>query len=332
MRMNLKLPANGKRLIHDLTSFGMPEVPYVAAQNLPFTTLALPTHIHRHRMEINHILKGERVYRVGGKDYLLRGNEVFVTWPDEVHGSGSALHGRGLHFWMQIVLPKPGAAFLGLSPKRAEPLVRALRHLPQRHFRANAELRGLYAKILHLCRAGPSPLGKVRMSALVTEWLLEVIACADEAVENRVSPDIARVVAFLDRDLAEHYSVEQLAEMACLSESHFKRKFREQVGIPPGDYLQRRRLESAVRMLSRGRNVTSVAYDLGFSSSQHFSTTFKKFFGVSPLSWLRKTAVENAAQNREQGKAGGKDASGLKPWVDEDGRLHGHICPEPDRS
>lgn len=328
MRMNLRLPQNGKRLIHDLAAFDLPEAPYIAAQNLPFTTLALPTHIHRGRMEINHILKGERVYRVDGKDYPLRGNQAFVTWPDEVHGSGSFLHGRGLHFWAQIILPRPGGPFLGLDADRARPLVEGLWNLPRRHFPANGGMRSIYSQILHLCRQGPSPLNKVRMGALLAEWLLEVIGSAGKAVENGITPDIDAVLRALAESPAARYSVEELAETAHLSESHFKRKFRDQVGIPPGDYLQRRRLEFSARLLAKGNSVTATAYDLGFSSSQHFSTAFKKFFGMSPLSWLKKNADADAAPAHEHSASRARDENGFRPWLDEEGRLHGHICPD----
>lgn len=330
MRINLKLPANGKRLIYNLAAFGLPEVPYLAAQNLPFTTLALPTHLHKGCMEINHILKGERVYRVGGKDYHLRGNQVFITWPDEVHGSGSYLHGRGLHFWMQIRLPKPGRPFLGFGAKRAAPLLDALWNLPKRQFHAGPEMRGLYARMLHLCREGPSPLAAMEMSALLAEWLLDVAGAASDVWEDDISPDIAKTLQVMEDNPMRHYSVSELAEAACLSESRFKGKFRDQVGVPPGEYLQRRRLEMAARKLLKGRrtSITDVALDLGFASSQHFSTVFKKFFGTSPAVWIREFGQNGAERKTENGIRPAKDKDGYIPWVDEEGRLHGYICGE----
>lgn len=327
MRITLNLPANGKRLIYDLAAFDLPEVPYLAAQNLPSTALALPTHLHKKRMEISHIIKGERVYRVAGKDYHLNGNQVFVTWPDEIHGSGSFLHGRGLHFWIQLVLPKPGAPFLGLKAARAKPLLEALWSLPLRHFLATPEMHGIFSRILHLCRQGPSPLNKVRMSALTAEWLMEVVAGADNPIESAVTRDIAMAKRKLEENPLAMYSVAELADAAHLSESHFKRKFRGQLGMPPGEYLQRRRLEVAVKLLAGGKSVTVIAYTLGFSSSQHFSTTFKKYFGISPQSWRdRQRSDGDFELDRELGIVMEKDRDGLRPWVDEEGRLHGHIC------
>lgn len=328
MRITLNLPAKGKRQIYDLTRFNLPEVPYLAAQNLPFTNLALPTHLHKGRMEINHILKGERVYRVGDKDYHLRGNEVFVTWPDEVHGSGSNFHGRGTHFWMQIVLPQPGSDFLGLDALHAAAVIKSLRELPQRHFPASEEMRGIFAKILHLCQAEPSELTGARLSSLLMEWVLEVIDCSAKPFEGGLSPDIHRALELMRSNPTSHYTIAQLAEISCLSESRFKAKFSKQLGVPPGDYIQRRRLEMAVPLLISGSGVSQVADELGFSSSQHLSTAFKKFFGKSPIVWLRENGDGTGPQQEIGLESNHIDENGLRPWVDADGWLHGFICPE----
>lgn len=326
MTIRLTLPPHGERLIHDLTAFGLPEAPYVAAQNLPHTFPALPTHIHKGLMEINYFLKGERVYRVGGKDYHLRGGQVFVTWPDEVHGSGSALHGRGLHFWVQLLLPQPGSPFLGFSPKRAAPLLEGLWNLPRRHFRADPAMRGVYMNILDICRRGPSPLASLKLSVLLAQWLLMVVEGAASPRQDEITPDIAKVLELIRKNPLEHYSVADLADTACLSESRFKGKFREQIGVPPGDYLLRLRMEMAAEWLAAGKqNITEMALDLGFSSSQHFSTTFKRFFGKSPILWAREHDLEGRLARELSTAKDEYDKDGLRPWLDANGCLHGYI-------
>ncbi|MDR1613749.1 MAG: helix-turn-helix transcriptional regulator [Planctomycetota bacterium] len=318
----LHLPRHGKRLIYDLTPFGIPEVPYLAAQNLPHTTPGLPWHIHAGRMEINHFLKGERVYRVEDSDYHLTGNQVFVTWPDEEHGSGSFLHGRGLHFWAQIALPRPGAPFLGFDAGTAAPLLDAIWNLPRRQFHADPALRGLYSRILFICRQGLSRLARVEIAALFAEWLLRIVAGSENHRADAVTPDIAKALGMTNDVRGVPRSVGELADAACLSESHFKLKFKQQLGVPPGEYLLRRRTEAGARLLVEGKmNVTQIAFELGFSSSQHFSTTFRKFFGKSPLEW-----VSDSRRSVEAGKdpADSKDGAFL-PWI-EDGVFHGYIC------
>lgn len=328
MSIHLNLPPNGKRLIYDLTHFGIPEIPYLAAQNLPYTTAALPTHIHKGCMEINHVLKGERVYRVAGQDYHLTGNQVFVTWPDEVHDTGAYLHGRALHFWLQVRLPRVGEAFVGMDGAMAAPLVAALWDLPRRQFRADSGMRSVYARILSLCREGPAPLASIQLCALLSEWLLMVVASSKRAREDEITPDIAKALELAEKDPNAHFSIGQLAEAACLSESRFKGKFKDQLGMPPGEYLLRRRLDKAAALLLEGKmNITEIAFTLEFSSSQHFSATFKRFFGKSPAVWSAEQSG-HLAERRDGGggEAAGGARGGLTPWIDEEGVLHGHIC------
>lgn len=322
----LNLPANGKRLIYDLGAFGLPEIPYFAAQNLPFTTSGLPLHSHKERMEISHIIKGERVYHVGGTDYHLRGNHVFFTWPGELHGSGSYLHGRGVHFWIQTVIPQPGAPFLGFDADRAAPLLEALWSMPRRQFKADPEMRDIYARLLVICQSDPSKLACIELSALLARWFLLLAAGSRMEWAEEITPDIARALELMSRTSGDHLRIEDLAAAACLSESRFKGKFREQLGVPPGEYLLRRRTEMAADMLARGRmSMTEIALEVGFSSAQHFSATFKKFFGESPAAWLNRQHGYGLLHNAMHGSAAAVSDDDLRPWIDAEGVIHGYV-------
>lgn len=324
MPIHLNLPPKGKRLIHDLTPFGLPEVPYFAAMNLPFTSPGLPAHTHRERMEISHILKGERVYRVGGKNHHLRGNQVFVTWPNEMHGSGTHLHGRGLHLWLQVALPKPGAPFLSFNAQRARPLLKALWEMPRRQFNAVPGMRELYVRMLDLCRKGPSELAGIQFTALLTEWFLLVADASTREPTEEITPDIARALDLIARVPYHHPTIDDLADAACLSESRFKGKFKEQLGVPPGEYLQRRRTEVAADLLTKGgKSLTEIALELGFSSTQHLSVAFKNIFGLSPLAWLKRQ--DDQGLGRQNMENNDHDGEPVRPWVDDSGLLHGYV-------
>ena len=73
-----------------------------------------------------------------------------------------------------------------------------------------------------------------------------------------------------------------LARLVRLSPSRFKVRFLEEVGLPPREYVLRHKLGLAEQRLRRGESVTSVAHELGFSSSQYFATVFRRFAGHAP--------------------------------------------------
>jgi AraC-like DNA-binding protein len=78
-------------------------------------------------------------------------------------------------------------------------------------------------------------------------------------------------------------SVAEMARTAGVSETSFRKRFKSEVGCSPLDYVTRRRIQEAKRLLSEGgRSITDIAYELGFSSSQYFATVFKRVTGVSP--------------------------------------------------
>lgn len=75
----------------------------------------------------------------------------------------------------------------------------------------------------------------------------------------------------------------QLAAIAGINEFKLKRGFKELFNQTVFGYLADVRLEMARRaLLQKQKNVTQIAFELGYASLQHFSGAFKKKFGVSP--------------------------------------------------
>lgn len=95
----------------------------------------------------------------------------------------------------------------------------------------------------------------------------------------------------MDRAYAEPLDVAKLARIACISEAHFIRTFRETFGETPHRYLQRRRVERSMFMLRESRrSVTEICLDVGFTSLGTFSRTFREIVGQSPLAYRRSNA------------------------------------------
>jgi transcriptional regulator GlxA family with amidase domain len=93
----------------------------------------------------------------------------------------------------------------------------------------------------------------------------------------------------MDRTYAEPVDVPALARLASVSEAHFIRTFRATFGETPHRYLQRRRVERSMWLLSEtDRSVTDICLDVGFASLGTFSRTFRVIVGVSPAAY-RKT-------------------------------------------
>ncbi len=106
---------------------------------------------------------------------------------------------------------------------------------------------------------------------------------------------VERVIHTMRDRLAQPLSLEEMAEVACLSPFHFNRVFRSITDIPPGEFLASLRLEAAKRLLlTTPLSVTDICFELGYTSLGTFTTRFKQLIGLSPLQ-LRQMADDLAS-------------------------------------
>ncbi len=78
-------------------------------------------------------------------------------------------------------------------------------------------------------------------------------------------------------------SITELARIAGINEFKLKNGFKEVFGNTIFGYLAEHRLQLALQQIQQGKKpVTTIAFELGYSSLQHFSKAYKTKFGVSP--------------------------------------------------
>ncbi|MBM7075469.1 GlxA family transcriptional regulator [Micromonospora humida] len=95
-------------------------------------------------------------------------------------------------------------------------------------------------------------------------------------------------------NLAADLSVPAMAERAGLSPRQFARAFGEQVGMPPGRYVDLIRLEAAQRMLTDTTDgVLGIAHRCGYGSAEAMRRAFLRELDISPTEYRRASAKES---------------------------------------
>lgn len=93
----------------------------------------------------------------------------------------------------------------------------------------------------------------------------------------------ARLVRFVDENLATNISLHDLAQVASLPQDRLVRTFRNTFGVAPYRFVTYRRLERARRLLkSTDVSLAEVAAACGFTDQPHFTSMFGRAFGVTP--------------------------------------------------
>jgi AraC-like DNA-binding protein len=101
------------------------------------------------------------------------------------------------------------------------------------------------------------------------------------------SAPIRRALAMIDQSPLALISVTTLAAAAGMSRWHFSRVFRFEVGLAPGQYVRRTRVERAADALTRGASVARAAYDAGFADQAYMTHCFRAVLGTTPGRYVR---------------------------------------------
>lgn len=271
------------RLILDMDVHGIHVFDEFGYYNYTNVQPVLPAHLHKDMLEICYLSKGRQKYFVYDENYEMQGGDVFVTFPNEYHGTGENPEEKGILYWMVLKQPHTGIEYLGLGDEEARELFSCLQNLPCRLFKGNPKCEDLLQEIVKTYFGEVKILNHIILNNLLVAFLLEIIRCAEDNVNRVYNQGILSILQYIDENLPEIYNLESLADKCNLSLSRFKHLFKKEVGIPPTEYINRKKVEKAETLLFNSEmSVKDIAYDLGFSSPAYFTTVFKQYKGYAP--------------------------------------------------
>lgn len=102
----------------------------------------------------------------------------------------------------------------------------------------------------------------------------------------------AKVVDYVEQNYRGNLEVAELARIACLSESQFRKRFVRLFKISPQQFITRIRVQTAAKLLSSTETpIAEVALKCGFCDQSYFTRQFSSFFGVSPKKYRDRLAT-----------------------------------------
>jgi len=105
---------------------------------------------------------------------------------------------------------------------------------------------------------------------------------------NNYQQSIDKVLIYIDAHLDEAPDLDKLASLANLSKFHFHRIMKAYLNETLGSYINRIRLETAIKLLRySSQQINEIAYRVGYQTPSAFTKGLKKMFGLSPT-YIRK--------------------------------------------
>ncbi len=94
---------------------------------------------------------------------------------------------------------------------------------------------------------------------------------------------IQEVKNYIQRNFQKQITLDDLAGALNISQYHLSRVFNAESGFSLPEYLTMVRMEKAKILIGEGqKNISQVAYAVGYEDSSYFAKVFRKYFGCSP--------------------------------------------------
>ena len=113
-----------------------------------------------------------------------------------------------------------------------------------------------------------------------------------QRTEIYYSQIVKDVLIYIQNHLSDNLSVRHLAEHFGISFYHFHRILKAYMNEPLGSYINRLRLETAVKIIRNSDfPLSEIAVQIGYNDCSAFSKAFSKEFGLSPQKFKSNNAI-----------------------------------------
>jgi AraC-like DNA-binding protein len=170
----------------------------------------------------------------------------------------------------------------------ANPIARALPTLMTIPLAKSEPLRSVADMLLEEALS-PRCGGRAVVDRLCEVVVIRLLRYAIEAGQTKpgllaglAHPSLCLAIIAVHDSPGRNWHLEDLANIAGMSRTHFANTFRIVMGMTPGEYLSNWRLALARTEIAKGAPLKAVAGRVGFSSSAALSRAFSRRYGVSP--------------------------------------------------
>jgi AraC family transcriptional regulator len=264
------------RLILRSDAAGIMEVP-----GLPHTYVAIhagaSVHVASRRGGQRHA--GRAVY--GDIDIIPAGTPS--VW--EMQGADTALLLR-----MSPELIRAAAEQMEIDPRRVE--------IRNRFQMRDAAIENIGWALKAEMEAG-YPTGRLYLDSMAMSLAARLVRCHSSAAVQfarksgkMAGAQLRRVLGYIEDNLGQDILLADIAAAGEISVSHCKELFRESMGLPVHQYVIRRRVERAKKLLQHGNMpISQVALESGFAHQSHLARHMRRLLGISPRG--TRTAFES---------------------------------------
>lgn len=259
-------------------------------------------------LELEYVISGEGMHRVGDTELPVSSGYVFFTNFDTPHCFLSADEKNPITLYNCVFTPESlrgaGLDFREFTAVANDMLYKII--FPQEFkntpflsvFDGSLKLKRLFEIMYQEYTEAQEGYNSVLLGCLI-----QLLIYFMRQYESQNRPDntarsvqakyIAQVMKYIETNYAERISLQELAAIALLSPNHLCKVFKDLTGITVSEYIQKLRLDKACELLS-GTTLTlaEISNEVGYQDVGYLRRMFKKELGQTPSKY-RAQKTEN---------------------------------------
>lgn len=152
----------------------------------------------------------------------------------------------------------------------------------------NRQIKDILNKITVML-ANPKKSNKYLLDLHAQELVYNLIQVkgVPQMLDLEFDNPVNKAINYMNEEYMNPITIGEIAYQLNMSEANFSQYFKKVTGITPKAYLTNIKLEKARQMIV-SKNVTEVAYDLGYENVSHFIGLFRDKYGLTPKQYKNK--------------------------------------------
>ena len=168
------------------------------------------------------------------------------------------------------------------------------------HLINNTDVNHLVGRLVHTFTTNNNTSKDVLLDLMIQELIIRLLQTKAKSLilndTDHVFSDtrIGMVIKYIKDNLTnKDISVDLLAEKACMSISHFHKKFKNTLGISPIDYINSEKIKFSKKLIKESTDfrMSEIAFKSGFNNTSYFNRQFKKMEMITPQQFKASIAL-----------------------------------------
>ncbi len=221
--------------------------------------------VHSHEdISLGYIEKGKTLFNVQNQEYLLLPGDIVII-PAEVAHICTPENDDNYKFQMFYIDNKWWKDKLSISPCLFNTVARP----------TPFDFKNILNQIIN------NSIEKENLEKVFIQHLLEIVS--EYKILNQTAELEIENIHNQIRELPQiSISIDELASRAGLNKFSFIRKYAQRYGLTPHADIVNMRVQRAVLLFESNMDLTTIAFECGFSDQSHFIKQFKLYSGLRP--------------------------------------------------